>query len=218
MAVCHNLQVLRHLDLSGNDLGDRGINAIVQRATQLLWINLSQTGTTATGLIHIANWMALTAGKIQLQHLDLSKNHLGDKGMKTFCAAITMCTQLQTVNLSACQLGCNSGRLILSMIKELSVCEAAYNRHHSLQVCGEWTFDATEHLYWFFMLFTVLPVRLPILLSDWYAGSQPESELSAGHSHAIQHARTIEASTSVSTIPQPRLKQGLRNSSGARDM
>lgn len=133
----HDLQELRHLDLSGNDVGDHGIVAIVQSAQNLLSIVLSKTGMTAKGLIHVSNWMSSNATKIRLQHLDISKNCLGDKGTRNFCTAVNSCTQLKTVKLTGCRLGCSSGRSVLSMLERLSDYEVANERRHSLQVSGD---------------------------------------------------------------------------------
>lgn len=90
---------------------------------------------TALGLTMIAKWMLANAWNIQLQHLDISKNSLGDKAVHHLCVAINSCTKLRTVDLRACQLGCPSGKKIINLLQSLSESAVSCNRAHSLQVC-----------------------------------------------------------------------------------
>lgn len=108
--------------------------AIIQSSTMLTRLQTSHTGITSTGLIQISRWMLSESKDIQLQHLDISKNVIGDNGMKAFCSALKSCSQMQTVNVSACQLGSTSGRYILSMVEAIANSKVSCNQHHSLQV------------------------------------------------------------------------------------
>ncbi|XP_029605767.1 NACHT, LRR and PYD domains-containing protein 3 isoform X2 [Salmo trutta] len=100
---------LTELDLSYNDLGDRGVKLLCAGLHNIQTLILGPCGLTEGCCLHLAS--VLRAPNSQLQQLELRYNDLHDSGVTLLCAGLKdpNC-KLQTLGLSQCGLteGCCS--------------------------------------------------------------------------------------------------------------
>ncbi|XP_016097975.1 NACHT, LRR and PYD domains-containing protein 3-like [Sinocyclocheilus grahami] len=87
-ALRSNPKHLRYLNLSGNKLGDFGVNQLASglEDCEVEKLALRYCGLTNKGWDALAS--ALKSKSSHLRHLDLSKNMLRDEGVKLLCAAL----------------------------------------------------------------------------------------------------------------------------------
>ncbi|KAK5670397.1 hypothetical protein BDV3_002609 [Batrachochytrium dendrobatidis] len=102
------LSLVRHIDLSYNEIGNRGAFAIAKvlkddNAMETLILKSNNIGSE--GVIAITKSLAYNE---KLIHLDLSENNIGDDGGMAMASLLQINVNISTVNLSGCSLGATS--------------------------------------------------------------------------------------------------------------
>ncbi|XP_031677691.1 NACHT, LRR and PYD domains-containing protein 12-like isoform X1 [Oncorhynchus kisutch] len=111
---------LRELDLSYNDLGDRGVELLCVGLTSPLCniqtLVLAGCKLTYKSCETLAS--ALQTSNSPLRELDLSNNDLGDRGVKLLCVGLTspLC-KIQTLVLAGCKLTYESCETLASALQ-----------------------------------------------------------------------------------------------------
>lgn len=129
----HGMQVLTHLVMRKNDIGSQAAAAFLSGQAGLKRIDLAATGINQAGMVTLCQQWSSCAANASVTDLSLASNAIGDRAANQLCAALLANRQLQCVDLSACQLGNQSGRRMLSLAQTLLHSHTA-GRQHSLQV------------------------------------------------------------------------------------
>jgi hypothetical protein len=127
------MQVLTHLVMRQNDIGSQAAAFFLSTQAWLKKIDLAATGINQPGIVILCQLWTSCAANATVTDLSIASNSIGDRAANQLCAALLANRQLQCVDLSACQLGNQSGRRMLSLAQSLLHSRAA-GRHHSLQV------------------------------------------------------------------------------------
>ncbi|KAI8325985.1 RNI-like protein [Martensiomyces pterosporus] len=108
-----------HLNLSANNLGDAGVQAIASSNAVLSSLTLSCNFITERGTACLAQWLPASG----LTDLDLSDNHFGDQGVSALVGSGSLersssiyYTQIKSLGLASCCLSDTSLRLLATAL------------------------------------------------------------------------------------------------------
>ena len=125
--TCKGLQIIlshigsnvTHLLLAGNSINDNGISDLVSLPVQsklrhLIELDIMEIKMSATGAIGLGKFLKVTKS---LKFLNISKNDIGDSGIKAISESLNFNSNLSQLIASRCEITCNGAVSISNMIK-----------------------------------------------------------------------------------------------------
>ncbi|XP_078594810.1 NLR family CARD domain-containing protein 4-like [Branchiostoma floridae x Branchiostoma japonicum] len=116
-----NVSLLEELDLSKNDaLGDAGMEVLqsgLSSVPRLAVLRLRKVGMTAVGIKSLAPYMRHLAG---LKELDVSENEIGDTGLESLIAVLSVFTAMQVLVLERTGISVTGMRKLVPVLCQLS--------------------------------------------------------------------------------------------------